>query len=140
MRHARTAGDSSFLTQMYIYSHRPSTQMPTHSTFAPNASIDTTSNITTCLEAAMHIVRVVDDVFTSSNLFRSFWFTQYVKFMLEENLKQVLTSYTCHQVLRVLRRCCAVHIQDTSTPRHTGYMRGLLQRGHEVSVAIRECQ
>jgi hypothetical protein len=56
------------------------THMPTHSTFAPNASIDTSSNITSCLEAAMSIVRVVDDVFTSSNLFRSFWFTQYYAF------------------------------------------------------------
>lgn len=54
------------------------THMPTHSTF--NASIDTSSNISTCLEAAMNIVRVVDDVFTSSNLFRSFWFTQYYAF------------------------------------------------------------
>jgi hypothetical protein len=54
--------------------------MPTHSTFAPNASIDTSANITSCLEAAMSIVRVVDDVFTSSNLFRSFWFTQYYAF------------------------------------------------------------
>ncbi|KAF2821827.1 fungal-specific transcription factor domain-containing protein [Ophiobolus disseminans] len=56
------------------------THMPTHSTFAPNASIDTSGNISTCLEAAMAIVRVVDDVFTSSNLFRSFWFTQYYAF------------------------------------------------------------
>jgi hypothetical protein len=54
--------------------------MPTHSTFAPNASIDTSENIASCLEAAMSIVRVVDDVFTSSNLFRSFWFTQYYAF------------------------------------------------------------
>jgi hypothetical protein len=54
--------------------------MPTHSTLAPNASIDTSANITSCLEAAMSIVRVVDDVFTSSNLFRSFWFTQYYAF------------------------------------------------------------
>jgi hypothetical protein len=54
------------------------THMPTHSTF--NASIDTSSNISTCLDAAMSIVRVVDDVFKSSNLFRSFWFTQYYAF------------------------------------------------------------
>ncbi|KAF1919355.1 fungal-specific transcription factor domain-containing protein [Ampelomyces quisqualis] len=56
------------------------THMPTHSTFLPNAAIDTSSNIASCLEAAMSIVRVVDDVFTSSNLFRSFWFTQYYAF------------------------------------------------------------
>jgi hypothetical protein len=56
------------------------THMPTHSTFLPNASIDTSSNILSCLESAMAIVRVVDDVFTSSNLFRSFWFTQYYAF------------------------------------------------------------
>jgi hypothetical protein len=58
------------------------THMPTHSTFAPNVAsgIDTSANISSCLEAAMSIVRVVDDVFTSSNLFRSFWFTQYYAF------------------------------------------------------------
>jgi hypothetical protein len=56
------------------------THMPTHSTFLPNASIDTSTNISSCLEAAMSIVRVVDDVFKSSNLFRSFWFTQYYAF------------------------------------------------------------
>lgn len=56
------------------------THMPTHSTFVPNASIDTSAHIASCLEAAMSIVRVADDVFTSSNLFRSFWFTQYYAF------------------------------------------------------------
>jgi hypothetical protein len=53
--------------------------MSTHSSFA-NASIDTGTHIAACLDAAMSIVRVVDDVFTSSNLFRSFWFTQYYAF------------------------------------------------------------
>ncbi|KAH7075126.1 fungal-specific transcription factor domain-containing protein [Paraphoma chrysanthemicola] len=53
--------------------------MPTHSTFS-SSTRDTSANITLCLEAAMSIVRVVDDVFTSSNLFRSFWFTQYYAF------------------------------------------------------------
>lgn len=52
--------------------------MQTHPTF--NASIDTSANMSSCVEAAMSIVRVVDDVFTSSNLFRSFWFTQYYAF------------------------------------------------------------
>ncbi|KAF2029904.1 hypothetical protein EK21DRAFT_66742 [Setomelanomma holmii] len=57
------------------------TDMPTHSTFSSSASAhDTSPNINACLEAAMSIVRVVDDVFTSSNLFRSFWFTQYYAF------------------------------------------------------------
>lgn len=41
---------------------------------------DTSANIASCLDAAMNIVRVVDDVFTSSNLFRAFWFTQYYAF------------------------------------------------------------
>jgi hypothetical protein len=41
---------------------------------------DTSANIARCLDAAMNIVRVVDDVFTSSNLFRAFWFTQYYAF------------------------------------------------------------
>ncbi|KAH6643665.1 fungal-specific transcription factor domain-containing protein [Boeremia exigua] len=44
------------------------------------APADTSSNIASCLDAAMNIVRVVDDVFTSSNLFRAFWFTQYYAF------------------------------------------------------------
>jgi hypothetical protein len=56
------------------------TQMPTHSTFAPSSSIDTTTNVLACLEAAMGIVRAVDDIFMSSNLFRSLWFTQYYAF------------------------------------------------------------
>lgn len=57
------------------------THMPTHHSWgSKNAAIDTSSNVNACLEAAMAIVRVVDDVFTSSNLFRSFWFTQYYAF------------------------------------------------------------
>jgi hypothetical protein len=44
------------------------------------APADTSANIASCLDAAMNIVRVVDDVFTSSNLFRAFWFTQYYAF------------------------------------------------------------
>ncbi|KAL5115248.1 hypothetical protein ACEQ8H_006840 [Pleosporales sp. CAS-2024a] len=55
-------------------------RMPIHSTFASSASIDTSANVASCLEAAMSIVRVTDDVFMSSNLFRSFWFTQYYAF------------------------------------------------------------
>jgi hypothetical protein len=57
------------------------THMGTNSAWGSNAAgIDTSANVTACLEAAMGIVRVVDDVFTSSNLFRSFWFTQYYAF------------------------------------------------------------
>ena len=58
------------------------THMPTHPNWGanPNTSYDTTTNINACLDAAMAIVRFVDDVFTSSNLFRSFWFTQYYAF------------------------------------------------------------
>ncbi|KAF1937956.1 hypothetical protein EJ02DRAFT_447142 [Clathrospora elynae] len=56
------------------------THMPTHPNWGQNAGIDTSANVSACLEAAMAIVRVVDDVFTSSNLFRSFWFTQYYAF------------------------------------------------------------
>lgn len=44
------------------------------------ATADTSANIASCLNAAMNIVRVVDDIFTSSNLFRAFWFTQYYAF------------------------------------------------------------
>ncbi|KAL6150293.1 hypothetical protein ACJQWK_00501 [Exserohilum turcicum] len=58
------------------------THMPTHPNWGanPNTTYNTTTNIAACLEAAMAIVRVVNDVFTSSNLFRSFWFTQYYAF------------------------------------------------------------
>ncbi|EMD63810.1 hypothetical protein COCSADRAFT_161189 [Bipolaris sorokiniana ND90Pr] len=58
------------------------THMPTHPNWGtnPNKTYDTTPNIIACLEAAMAITRVVNDVFTSSNLFRSFWFTQYYAF------------------------------------------------------------
>ncbi|OAL43903.1 hypothetical protein IQ07DRAFT_616065 [Pyrenochaeta sp. DS3sAY3a] len=59
------------------------THMPTHPTWCSTSGsgpIDTSANVSACLEAAMNIVRVVDDVFTSSNLFRSFWFTQYYAF------------------------------------------------------------
>lgn len=58
------------------------THMPTHPNWGtnPNKTYDTTPNITACLEAAMAITRVVNDVFRSSNLFRSFWFTQYYAF------------------------------------------------------------
>jgi energy-converting hydrogenase Eha subunit F len=38
------------------------------------------ASIASCLDAAMNIVRVVDTVFASSNLFRAFWFTQYYAF------------------------------------------------------------
>ncbi|KAJ4375826.1 hypothetical protein N0V83_001103 [Neocucurbitaria cava] len=57
------------------------THMPTNRSWgSKNAGIDTSTNVSACLEAALSIVRVVDDVFTSSNLFRSFWFTQYYAF------------------------------------------------------------
>lgn len=60
---------SNFANLTGIRSH-PSYQAPA----------DTSANIASCLDAAMNIVRVVDDVFTSSNLFRAFWFTQYYAF------------------------------------------------------------
>ena len=57
------------------------THMPTHPNWRQNAEgINTASNVSACLEAAMGIVRQVDEVFTSSDLFRSFWFTQYYAF------------------------------------------------------------
>ncbi|EDU44575.1 fungal specific transcription factor domain containing protein [Pyrenophora tritici-repentis] len=58
------------------------THMPTHPNWSANPvrTHDTSTNITACLEAAMAILRIVDDVFISSNLFRSFWFTQYYAF------------------------------------------------------------
>lgn len=57
------------------------THMGTNPAWGPSTGgIDTSSNVAKCLEAAMGIVRVVNDVFSSSNLFRSFWFTQYYAF------------------------------------------------------------
>ncbi|KAH8641100.1 hypothetical protein IG631_04041 [Alternaria alternata] len=55
------------------------THMPTHPNWSAT-NYDASANITACLEAAMSLVRFVDDVFMSSNLFRSFWFTQYYAF------------------------------------------------------------
>ncbi|KAF2134912.1 hypothetical protein P153DRAFT_278815 [Dothidotthia symphoricarpi CBS 119687] len=58
------------------------THIPCHPSINPdlNPEFDTSGNIAACLEAAMSIVKVVDDVFTGSNLFRAFWFTQYYAF------------------------------------------------------------
>ncbi|KAI4664105.1 uncharacterized protein J4E79_003606 [Alternaria viburni] len=58
------------------------THMGTHPNWSAGLSTtyDASANITACLEAAMSIVRSVDDVFKASNLFRSFWFTQYYAF------------------------------------------------------------
>ncbi|PSN67612.1 hypothetical protein BS50DRAFT_492417 [Corynespora cassiicola Philippines] len=44
------------------------------------SNIDTSQNIADCLEAAMGIVRVVDELFNGSQIFRAFWFTQYYAF------------------------------------------------------------
>jgi hypothetical protein len=44
------------------------------------SDVDTSSNIRECLAAAMGIVRIVDDIFQSSQIFRAFWFTQYYAF------------------------------------------------------------
>ncbi|KAH8726452.1 fungal-specific transcription factor domain-containing protein [Phaeosphaeriaceae sp. PMI808] len=87
------------------------THMPTHSTFAPNASIDTSANIASCLEAAMSIVRDVDDVFTSSNLFRSFWFTQYYAFCAVVVLyvyciqQHLIAPGTCEEYFAAGQKC-----------------------------------
>ena len=56
------------------------TGIRSHLSFRAPGAADTSANIASCLDAAMNIVRVVDDVFTSSNLFRAFWFTQYYAF------------------------------------------------------------
>jgi hypothetical protein len=56
------------------------THMPTNPSWGVSGPINAANNITACLEAALAIVRVVDDVFTSSNQFRCFWFTQYYAF------------------------------------------------------------
>jgi hypothetical protein len=47
-----------------------------------NTDFDTThsKNITACLDAAMGIVHIVDDIFQGSQILRAFWFTQYYAF------------------------------------------------------------
>ncbi|KAF2876697.1 fungal-specific transcription factor domain-containing protein [Massariosphaeria phaeospora] len=46
----------------------------------PMSNIDTSQNIAECLEAAMGIVHIVDDMFNASPFLRAFWFTQYYAF------------------------------------------------------------
>ncbi|ORY10163.1 fungal-specific transcription factor domain-domain-containing protein [Clohesyomyces aquaticus] len=60
---------SNFASLAY-YDHRPGNI----------SNIDTTSNITDCLEAAMAIVHIVDELFQGNGVFRAFWFTQYYAF------------------------------------------------------------
>ncbi|KAF2000508.1 hypothetical protein P154DRAFT_434860 [Amniculicola lignicola CBS 123094] len=43
-------------------------------------NIDTSHHIAACLEAALSIVRVVDELFQGNQIFRAFWFTQYYAF------------------------------------------------------------
>lgn len=44
------------------------------------SNIDTSQNILECLEAAMGIVQIVDDLFQGSQIWKVFWFTQYYAF------------------------------------------------------------
>jgi hypothetical protein len=44
------------------------------------SNIDTSQNVLECLEAAMGIVRIVDELFQGSQIWRVFWFTQYYAF------------------------------------------------------------
>ncbi|KAF2711304.1 hypothetical protein K504DRAFT_374243 [Pleomassaria siparia CBS 279.74] len=45
---------------------------------SPN--FDTTRNIAECCDAAMRIVRIVDDMFSNGKMFGAFWFSQYYAF------------------------------------------------------------
>lgn len=47
---------------------------------APTSNIDTSQNIAECLDAAMHIVRIVDEMFTGYGISSAFWFSQYYAF------------------------------------------------------------
>ncbi|KAF2478204.1 uncharacterized protein BDR25DRAFT_330733 [Lindgomyces ingoldianus] len=60
---------SNFASLAY-YDHRPGSMN----------NIDTTQNIAECLEAAMAMVRIVDELFQGNQIFRAFWFTQYYAF------------------------------------------------------------
>lgn len=44
------------------------------------SNVSTTQNILQCLEGAMGIVRIVDDLYNGRQIFRAFWFTQYYAF------------------------------------------------------------
>lgn len=89
------------------------THMPTHRSWgsANTPAPDTSANVAACLDAAMGIVRVVDDVFTSSNLFRSFWFTQYYAFCAVVVLyiyriqQHLVTPGTCEGYFAAGQKC-----------------------------------
>ncbi|KAF2012015.1 hypothetical protein BU24DRAFT_465587 [Aaosphaeria arxii CBS 175.79] len=53
-----------------------------HSTTNPPQplSVETSQNIRECLDAAMGIVNIIDEMSSSSQFFRAFWFTQYYAF------------------------------------------------------------
>ncbi|KAF2734740.1 hypothetical protein EJ04DRAFT_564019 [Polyplosphaeria fusca] len=44
------------------------------------SNIETSRNIADCVKAAMAIVKIVDELFQGSQIFRAFWFTQYKAF------------------------------------------------------------
>lgn len=85
--------------------------MPTNPAWGPTAGFDTSTNVAACLDAAMHIVRVVDDVFTSSDLFRAFWFTQYYAFCAVVVLyiyriqQHIVTPGTCEGFFDAGEKC-----------------------------------
>jgi hypothetical protein len=45
-----------------------------------NSTLDTEQNIAECLDAAMHIVGIVDDMFRGGGMFGAFWNSQYFAF------------------------------------------------------------
>jgi hypothetical protein len=46
----------------------------------PVSNIDTSHHVAECLDAAMGIVKIVDELFQGCQIFRAFWFTQYYGF------------------------------------------------------------
>lgn len=82
-------------------------------------NIDTSQNIEDCLDAAMRIVGIVDDMFKRGGMFSAFWFSQ-----VSTSQKQSDGSLT-NKVLRILRCCCSIHCPDPTTPAHSWTMQGV---------------
>lgn len=47
---------------------------------SPTNTVDTSQNLAECLDAAMRIVGIVDDMFSSGGMFSAFWFSSYFAF------------------------------------------------------------
>jgi hypothetical protein len=78
----------------------------------PLGTLDIQENIQQCLDAAMGIVRVVDEM-NNSQIFRAFWFTQYYAFcavvvLYVYRIQQHLSRGKCAGYFTAGKRCQAV--------------------------------